>query len=139
MDSPKGWIGPLALLIAGTAAAQEAAGPEERPQIVAPSGLVLSLQEVRWEPETRQARLRFVAPDLGGPEPMQFSEVAGDFLWLCETWGVPALEQNGLDGAGLVISIADRDVEFGVMDADAVQFFEGYSVGDDGACNWEPY
>ena len=70
---------------------------------------------------------------------MQFSEVAGDFLWLCQTRGVPALEQNGLDGVGLIISIADRDVPFGTMDPEAVQFFEGYSVSEDGDCVWEPY
>ena len=108
-------------------------------EIAAPSGLTLTLQEVIWEPDTAIARLRFVAPMLGGPEPMQFSEVAGDFLWLCETYGVPALVQNDLAGSGIIISIADRDVPFGMMDPEAVQFFEGYSTDGAGGCVWEPY
>ena len=41
--------------------------------------------------------------------------------------------------AQIVISIADRAVPFGTVDPEAVQFFEGYSIGADGGCVWEPY
>ncbi|GGL67893.1 DUF6497 family protein [Wenxinia marina] len=136
----------LALAATGAAAQEEAPAPEApapeapaAPVFEAPSGLVLSLQDVIWEQETGIVRIRFVADGLGGEEAMAFSEVAGDFAWLCETQGVPALERNGIEASEVIISIADRAVPFGTIDADAVQFFEGYSVTADGTCQWEPF
>ncbi|SHI38747.1 DUF6497 family protein [Wenxinia saemankumensis] len=125
----------LALLAAPLAAPAQ--------EIDAPSGLHLVLQDVIWEAETATVRLRFVAPALGGTgedgAPMAFSEVSGDFQWLCDVHGVPAIVANDLAARQVVISIADREIPFGQMDPDAVQFFEGYSIAADGTCQWEPY
>ena len=128
----------LALAVAATGAAAQEDAPAA-PTFDAPSGLVLSLQDVIWEQETGIVRIRFVAEGLGGEAPMSFSEVAGDFVWLCETQGVPALQRNAIEATEVIISIADRAVPFGTIDADAVQFFEGYSVTPDGTCQWEPF
>lgn len=114
-------------LVAGAVVAQE---------ITAPSGLVLGVAEVVLERETGMARLRFVAEGLAGAE---FDAVAADMQWLCDTHGAPALAQNGIAPVQIVISVADREVPFGVMDPEAVQYFEGYSVAGDGTCHWEPY
>ena len=129
-----------ACLLAGPAAAQESATQVSQALVIqAPSGLALMLQDVVWEPDSRIVRLRFVAESLGGPQAMPFSAVAGDFPWLCERYGVPALRPNELEASQIVIAIADRAVPFGTLDPEAVQFFEGFSIDAAGACVWEPY
>lgn len=101
----------------------------------APSGLTLSVAEVLLEEETRFARFRFVAPTLG-QDGAAFDDVHGDLVWMCETFAVPALTQSDWDAAQIVVSVADRDVPFGTMDADAVQYFAGFST-DGATCTEE--
>ena len=102
-----------------------------------PSGLPLEFHEVLLEPDTRFARFRFVAEPLGQAG-WEMSDIAADFEWLCNGVVLPALEQNGWEADQIVISIADRVVEFGEVAPDAVQYFEGYSV-EDGTCEWVPF
>lgn len=78
------------------------------------------------------ARFRLVVAGLGG-EGAAWEDVAGDFLWVCESLALPALAANGWETGEVAVSLADREVPFGAADADAVQFFEGFRV-ESGAC-----
>jgi len=78
------------------------------------------------------ARFRLVVAGLGGAG-ADYDTVAGDFAWLCETLALPALAANGWTPTEVVVSLADREVAFGAIDADAVQFFEGFRI-EAGAC-----
>ncbi len=99
-----------------------------------PSGLSVSLQEVRFE--ERLARFRFVAPELGA-EGRSYIDVRGDFPWLCEKMILPALPAgNAVEE--VVISLADRPVVFGEMTPGALQFFEAFKLRD-GACDREEF
>ena len=68
--------------------------------------------------------------------------VYADLLWLCETVALPDLPPPG-DPArprSIVISVAERPVEFGEMAMDVAQQFEGFAPADDGrSCIWEPW
>ena len=114
------WLFALLAILPAAAMAQE---------FTAPSGLVIEVAEVVLEDETRFARFRFVAPALGG-DGAGFADVAGDFVWICETFAIPALASSDWDAAQIVVSMADRDVPFGQTDPDAVQYFTGFSVAD---------
>ncbi len=78
------------------------------------------------------ARFRLVVPGLGG-EGAAWEDVAGDFAWVCETVALPALEANGWAPTEVVVALSDREVPFGEMDPEAVQFIEGFRV-EGGAC-----
>ncbi|MGZ9809888.1 DUF6497 family protein [Pseudoroseicyclus sp. H15] len=113
----------LAILLAAPAAAQN---------VAAPSGQPWRIFDVVLE-QGGPARLRFVSEGLTEGD---FEEVSGDFLWLCDNLALPALAENGVVPGEVIISVADRELPFGVPDAEAVQFFEGFRV-EDGACVWE--
>ena len=94
-------------------------------EITVPSGQTVTLQEVIAEPG--QLRFRFVAPDL----PAQAFEAAEtDMAALCETVARPAAEAEGIDA--IVISVAERAIDFGVSDPDVLQYFEAFSVTAEG-------
>lgn len=116
------------ILVSAPAAAQE---------VPVPSGLLLTFQEVILEPETGFARFRFVAEPLGQTG-WQMPDVAEDFAWLCDNVVLPALDQNGWEASQIVISMADRALDFGQSVPDAVQYFEGFAITD-GACEWVPF
>jgi hypothetical protein len=78
------------------------------------------------------ARLRLVVEGLGG-DGLGYDAVAGDFLWLCQQVALPALAANAWAPAEVVITLSDRETEFGLADPEAVQFFEGFRVVD-GTC-----
>jgi hypothetical protein len=78
------------------------------------------------------ARFRLLVQGLGG-EGATYDDVAGDFLWLCEQVALPALDANGWTPSEVVISLSDREVDFGTPDPEAVQFFEGFRIAD-GTC-----
>lgn len=68
--------------------------------------------------------------------------VYSDLLWLCETVALPDLPPPGdaARPASIVISVADRAVEFGDMAMDVAQQFEGFSPSEDSkTCIWEPW
>ncbi|NDV01006.1 DUF6497 family protein [Pseudoroseicyclus tamaricis] len=112
----------LLLLLAAPAAAQDVAAPSGQPWRI--FDVVL---------EGTSAHLRFISEGL---EAEDFESIAGDFQWLCDNLALPALETNEVAVEGITISVADRELPFGEMDPEAVQFFEGFRV-EDGACVWE--
>lgn len=117
------------------ASAQDGAGVS----VPVPSG-----QEVHWidtisdtpGPEGLTMRFRFLAPQIGGDDPMDPDVAAADMQALCEEFALPRLSAIGPRPAQVVISLSDRVVPFGETDEEAVQFFEAYSVVD-GGCEWE--
>lgn len=97
-----------------------------------PSGRVVVLQEILWDSEGAVSRFRFVAPwaataDAGG--------VLDDMTALCHGFALPVQQALYPDAGEVVISFASEPAEFGVMNAEIVQFFEGFTTeGTD--CIW---
>lgn len=123
-------------LWASAAAAQQDEAKEER--LVLPSGLEAQLQEMLWnEPGNGLVyRFRFVAPGLTGQE--DFETMMTDLEYLCNSYAVPRLSNIGPQPRQIVISVADRESEFGVIDPDVTQVFEAYRL-DQGGCIWEMF
>ena len=106
-----------------------------------PSGLQVALQEVIVEEVSGQtvARFRFLAPAIarsGGT--VRFADAEPDMARLCETVALPYVSENAIPARKVVISLADRQVEFGDADPDATQFFEAFRL-ENGACIWEGF
>jgi hypothetical protein len=109
-----------------------AAVPAWAQQVAVPSGQSVELIETFWDltdPDTPTLRLRFLAPEVGSTR--GFEDVGPDFAFLCRAMALPLLTPDRA-GALIVISFADRPVEFGAFDPDATQFFEGFRAGGDG-------
>ncbi|QQA41324.1 DUF6497 family protein [Pelagovum pacificum] len=124
-------VAALFLLTATEAAAVE---------IETPSGQTLTLYDVVLEPGGGMARFLFLAPGITMEEGagVTYTEVQDDFPWLCEEVVLPSLAANEWDAGEAVISMADREVEFGSRDAEAVQFFEVFKI-DGATCVWEGF
>ena len=78
------------------------------------------------------ARFRLVVERLGQPG-ADYDTVAADFGWLCASLALPALAANGWSPTEVVIALSDRETPFGVLDPEAVQFYEGFRI-EGGAC-----
>ncbi|MBL4811226.1 MAG: hypothetical protein JKX69_02445 [Rhodobacteraceae bacterium] len=109
------------------------AAPLAAQDLVGPSGLKLDLFEVLIEEAPQIARLRYVATGV-----TDFEQVSADFAWLCQNHALPALRQNGWQGAQVVISIASEIRPFGEFHTEIIQFFEGYRPDGD-TCIWEAF
>ncbi len=85
-------------------------------------------------------RFRLVAPEIDRRlvNAPGFEELEQDFPHLCSKIALPYLEEYALDADKIVISIADRSVEFGVSDPDATQYFEQFRL-ERGRCAWEGF
>lgn len=117
-------------LLASPALAQDKT-KEER--LVLPSGLTAQLHEV-IEQQAEGAplyRYRFVAPDFTGAE--EFDAQSSDLQHLCDH---VAQAQGG--GDRVVVSLADRPSEFGLLDPEVIQIFEMFRV-ENGACVWDMF
>jgi hypothetical protein len=112
------------------AAEEGPAADEEEPLDQPPAADPLG--EEAGAPAGGVARFRLKVEGLGG-EGAGFDAVAGDFAWLCEELALPALAANGWTPLEVVIALSDREVEFGVIDPEAVQYFEGFRIAD-GTC-----
>ena len=104
-----------------------------------PSGQSVELQEVLVDTIGAETwlRFRFIAPQIaleGGT--VDYATAAEDMTHLCDTLAVPYIADFDLTGDVIVISLADRAVDFGTADPDATQFFEAYRVADN-LCIWE--
>lgn len=132
------WLRYIVALGGAFAGATTAAGQEEA--LAVPSGNPVALQE--WlldeKPDGQfvYARFRFVMPAIG--QGLTFDAVAGDFQALCDDYALPWLAGSGEAAERIVVSLADRETEFGVADRSATQFFEAFSFTAD-ACIWEEF
>ena len=107
--------------------------------VMLPSGLETRLQEMLWDrPGSGLVyRFRFVAEEFA-PEGADFDVLQEDLAFLCNEFALPKVSNVGPVPGQIIISLADRDSEFGVFDPEVSQVFEAYSV-DDGACVWEVF
>ena len=108
-------------------------------EIDLPSGQSVSFVEVIVEEDPPVARFRFLAPDIDpAGRGLSYEDVMADLAVLCSDFALPAIVQSGLEIPELVISLADRPVEFGVPTPEATQYFEPFSIAD-GSCIWEQF
>jgi hypothetical protein len=123
----------IAGAIAAFAAPLSAAAPGSVHAV--PSGAEVTLIEVLssdgW------LRLRFLVPAIGSGA-LDFDAATADMLHLCRIIGLPMLQSDYPDAIRIMVSFADRALDFGVSDPAATQFFEGYSAAD-GDCIWEEF
>ena len=116
--------------------------PGDGLEVTAPSGQVVTLQDVIWNepgPEGLTMRFRFVAPAIardGGT--VDFETASADMMALCQGFAMPRLPEVGPVPSQVIVSLSDRPVPFGEAAPDATQFFEAYSIVD-GQCVWEIY
>jgi len=104
-----------------------------------PSGQQIELQEVLVEELGQETwlRFRFIAPQIAkGPDAIAYDIAAPDMEHLCTFVALPYIVEHALTGQVIVVSLADRAVEFGAADPDATQFFEAFRAQDD-LCIWE--
>ncbi|MBE0454509.1 DUF6497 family protein [Roseovarius autotrophicus] len=122
-----------ALVLGLAAAAQEEA-------LRLPSGLAARLFEVltdRPEGGGLIYRFRYVAAGFdAGPEQLEWLDA--DLSWLCENHVLPRISNIGPQPGLVVISLADREADFGVYDPDVTQVFEAYRPKG-GACMQEMF
>jgi len=110
---------------------------EETPAV--PSGNDIHLQEILFETRqdnTEVARFRYVMPLIR--QGVEFAEIVDDFEHLCIGVAVPYLAIEGKEVDQVIISMADRETEFGVTTTLATQFFEAFAV-ENGSCIWEGF
>lgn len=116
-----------------------AAGAVSAAQILMPSGASAVALEPVWDEDLSVIRLRFVVERLREPGSIYAANmdlVFEDMLWLCETQIRMVVgtdtdpQEQGWVGA--VITLMDRDVDFGVMDSESLQLFEWFSFTMDG-------
>ncbi len=120
--------------VAGAAAADEQAAP-------LPSGAEPpALYEVVTA-EGYQApvwHFRFLWAGLS-PGMLAGEAMSADLLALCSRIAAPRVAAGGGRAERIVIAISDRKTAFGQPAPEAVQSFEGFVLGADGACEWEPF
>lgn len=105
--------------------------------IPVPSGHTVVLQDVVTSAEGSTGlayRFRFVAPWIAD-EP-DFHLVSKDMEYLCEAYALPRLSNIGPSPSQIVVSFADRPVEFGVSAPEAIQYFEAFRP-EGASCVWE--
>lgn len=107
-----------------------------------PSGQVLVLQDVILDApgaEGMAARFRFIAPAIskeGGTVDLETASL--DMQFLCETYALSRLSNQGPVPSQIIISLADRAVVFGEPAPEATQFFEAYRI-EGTTCIWEAF
>jgi len=123
-------------LVAGAAVAEADKAKEER--LVLPSGLEAAIHEMLWDRPGQGLtyRFRFVAPGFTGEE--EFESIMADLEYLCTTYAIPRLSNVGPVPAQVIVSLADRESAFGVIDAEVKQVFEAYRI-ENGTCIWEVF
>lgn len=124
---------PVALALTGVAAMADTQ------EIELPSGLVARLQEMLWDRPGGGLvyRFRFVASEFSSND-QDFEVTRKDLEHLCNAFALPKVSNIGPEPSQIVISLANKESEFGVIDPDIMQVFEAYSV-QDGSCIWEVF
>lgn len=114
-----------------------AAGPAHAFDV--PSGQPVELQEVLIDTVEAETwlRFRFIAPAIAREAgTIDYQTAAEDMMFLCESFALSYIADYALTGEVIVISLADRETEFGTADPDATQFFEAFRAEGE-ACIWE--
>ena len=124
----------------GSSVASAVMAGDTEEYMAVPSGYEYYLHEAIFE--TRQdnslvARFRYVMPIIG-QEAVTFDDVEFDFLFLCETQALRGLEKEQKEVDQVIVSLSDRETDFGSTTSVATQFFEAYSI-ENGSCIWEGF
>lgn len=104
-----------------------------------PSGQPVTLQEVLIDDLGTETwlRFRFIAPQIARKTgTVDYAKAEPDMAHLCQNLALSYIKDHALDGQMIVISLSDRETEFGQPDPDATQFFEAYRPVDN-VCIWE--
>lgn len=131
-------FGFLFAALGGSLGPAAAAGAlEEVPAV--PSGHDLTLQEALLDDlgGASVLRLRYVMPAIGQAT-HQFDDVAQDFMHLCQTQGLPHATALEAQIGQVIVSLSDKETEFGVSNPDATQYFEAFTL-ETGICIWEAF
>lgn len=110
--------------------------------VAVPSGQPIEFIEVIKDakgPAGETLRFRFVAPQIsrdGGT--VSIEDSLADIGALCAEFVLPMVKKTAESPDQVIISLADRRVDFGVATPDATQIFEAYSVNDT-HCIWEGF
>ncbi|RKF14913.1 hypothetical protein D6850_08580 [Roseovarius spongiae] len=82
-------------------------------------------------------RFRFVSEGFD-PDESDFDALQRDLAFLCDVIALPRVADLGPEPRQLVISLADRETEFGVPAPGARQVFEAFSI-EGNRCIWEMF
>lgn len=125
----------LTLLALGAAASSAVA----EDVVTLASGAIVTLQERLIEQGEDGFVYRFRFIEEGFDAATRAPEILrADLTNLCSDYALHALSQTDIRPDRIIISLADRAVEFGVSDPDARQVFEVFSIEDD-ICIWEMF
>lgn len=126
------------VLAASIALGPAAAAQEEALRL--PSGLEARLFEVVTDRPSGGGliyRFRYVAPEFVAGEE-RLDAISDDLAWLCEAHALPRVSNIGPQPGQVVVSLADREAEFGVYDPAVSEVFEAYRI-EGGRCIWEMF
>ncbi len=124
------------------AAVPTLASGQEAPLVPVPSGQPVRFFEVIRDatgPGGLTYRFRFVAPEIarnGGS--VDFQTAAADMDHLCNAYALARISNLGPQPSQVIVSLAERETEFGAATPGVTQFFEAYRIAD-GACVWEGF
>ncbi len=114
-------------------------GPLAAQLISVPSGTEMRLFEVIFDDQLEVTRFRFVSPAISpAKEALQFEDVIGDLEYLCADVVLPALAASEQSAQAIVISLSEREIAFGEVAPDVVQFFQPFDISN-GTCMWEEF
>lgn len=119
----------LALLLLAT--------PAMGQELMAPSGLKMTLYEVILEEDIPLVRFRFEVPEIAD-NALPFAAVADDLQAVCDESLLPGLKQSGWENGQIIVQLSAEQVAFGATVPDITQYFQPFSIGED-TCIWEDY
>ncbi len=104
-----------------------------------PSGAVAQPLPVVWDEDMSAIRLRFVVDQLQSARDAYFGDgqqPGTDMQWICDTH-LQQLNESGTDlrddgWTGIVVTLMDREVDFGTVDTTAFQLFEWFRIDAEG-------
>ncbi|TDQ56122.1 DUF6497 family protein [Phaeovulum veldkampii] len=129
------------LMIAVSVLALSVAPARAAEPIAVPSGQAVEWVETIHDapgPSGLTIRFRFLAPQIGGSDPIDPDQALVDMEHLCTTFALPRIVEPGPQPAQIIISLSDRPVLFGATDPEATQYFEAFRP-EGGVCIWEIY
>ncbi|WP_139257683.1 DUF6497 family protein [Natronohydrobacter thiooxidans] len=108
-------------------------------ELLLPSGEEAQRLPVVWDEGESVIRLRFIVERLREPQSLYAGDpqrVLDDMHWLCETQlaGLFEADMDPRDDGwtGVVVTLMDREVDFGTVDTESFQLFEWFVIGMDG-------
>lgn len=110
---------------------------EETPTVPSGNDLYLLDQRVEQQGALTVLRLRYVMAAIA-EQGHVFDDVAEDFSDLCMNQAVPQSKELDQKIHQVIISLSDRETEFGVSNPEATQYFEAFTLETD-ICIWEAF